>query len=160
MRRLQRFIKSFFFLYQGSPVFKVTAIDQDTGVNDAIIYTIEGQPQPLVVTICCLQWVSKWEMFLFFPHCLTDSTADGLFEISRDSGQISVSSAIDREVTGDTVTLTVKVQLFFFSSLLTNNILYKYNKLVHGIICCSSKYYSECTQLNGDKSLAFLFYLT
>uniref|UniRef100_A0A4W6CUD7 Cadherin domain-containing protein n=1 Tax=Lates calcarifer TaxID=8187 RepID=A0A4W6CUD7_LATCA len=62
----------------GSPVFKVTAIDQDTGVNDAIIYTIE------------------------------DSTADGLFEISRDSGQISVSSAIDREVTGDTVTLTVK----------------------------------------------------
>lgn len=48
----------------------------------------------------------------FFSHCLTESTADGLFNISSDSGIISVSSEIDREVTGDTVTLTVKVQLF------------------------------------------------
>ncbi|XP_071313789.1 cadherin-related family member 2 [Trachinotus anak] len=61
-----------------SSVFKVTALDQDTGVNDVIIYSIE------------------------------DSTPDNLFKISGDSGVISVSSGIDREVIGDTVALTVK----------------------------------------------------
>ncbi|MEQ2241486.1 hypothetical protein ILYODFUR_025777, partial [Ilyodon furcidens] len=59
-------------------VLRVTAIDQDKGINDNIIYTIE------------------------------DSTADGLFKISENDGIISISSAIDREVIGDTVTLTVK----------------------------------------------------
>ncbi|XP_023275085.1 cadherin-related family member 2 [Seriola lalandi dorsalis] len=59
-------------------VFKVTAIDQDTGVNDEIIYSIE------------------------------DSTEVGLFGISGHGGVISVLSAIDREIIGDTVTLTVK----------------------------------------------------
>ncbi|MED6240046.1 hypothetical protein ATANTOWER_015274 [Ataeniobius toweri] len=59
-------------------VLGVTAIDQDKGINDNIIYTIE------------------------------DSTADGLFKISENDGIISISSAIDREVIGDTVTLTVK----------------------------------------------------
>ncbi|XP_069026957.1 cadherin-related family member 2 [Embiotoca jacksoni] len=59
-------------------VFRVTALDQDTGVNDNMIYSIE------------------------------DSTADGLFTISENDGVITVLSAIDREVIGDTVTLTVK----------------------------------------------------
>uniref|UniRef100_A0A3Q2U6F5 Cadherin domain-containing protein n=1 Tax=Fundulus heteroclitus TaxID=8078 RepID=A0A3Q2U6F5_FUNHE len=67
---------------ENSPVDKsvltVTAIDQDRGINDKILYSIQ------------------------------DSTADGLFKISQDDGIISVSSGIDREVTGDTVTLTVK----------------------------------------------------
>lgn len=36
-----------------------------------------------------------------------------MFKISRDDGVITVASSIDREVTGDTVTLTVKVQLLF-----------------------------------------------
>ncbi|XP_041847203.1 cadherin-related family member 2 [Melanotaenia boesemani] len=62
----------------GTSVFQVTAIDPDTGILDKMIYTIE------------------------------ESTADGLFVISRDDGIISVLSAIDREVVGDTVTLTVK----------------------------------------------------
>ncbi|XP_072251400.1 cadherin-related family member 2 [Leuresthes tenuis] len=62
----------------GTSVFQVTAIDQDTGINDPMIYSIE------------------------------DSTVEGLFEISRDNGVISVLSNIDREVVGDTVTLTVK----------------------------------------------------
>ncbi|KAM8909839.1 cadherin-related family member 2 isoform 2-T5 [Spinachia spinachia] len=59
-------------------VLKVTALDQDTGVNDAIIYSIE------------------------------ESTAEGLFTISGKDGTISVLSYIDREAIGDTVTLTVK----------------------------------------------------
>ncbi|XP_067375657.1 cadherin-related family member 2 isoform X2 [Channa argus] len=64
----------------GQTVLRVTAIDKDTGVNNDIIYSIEG------------------------------STADGLFTISNDGGVISVFSHIDREVTGDTVTLTVKAK--------------------------------------------------
>lgn len=59
-------------------VLKVTAIDQDKGVNDDIIFSIEN------------------------------STAEGLFKISPTDGVISVLSNIDREVIGDTVTLTVK----------------------------------------------------
>ncbi|XP_030595412.1 cadherin-related family member 2 [Archocentrus centrarchus] len=59
-------------------VLKVTAVDQDRGVNDEIIYSIE------------------------------DSTEDGLFKISSSDGIISILSAIDREAFGDTVTLTVK----------------------------------------------------
>ncbi|XP_034399067.1 cadherin-related family member 2 [Cyclopterus lumpus] len=62
----------------GKSVFKVTALDQDTGVNDDIIYSIE------------------------------DSTAEGLFSISSPRGVISVLSNIDREDIGDTATLTVK----------------------------------------------------
>ncbi|XP_037531307.1 cadherin-related family member 2, partial [Nematolebias whitei] len=59
-------------------VFKVSAIDQDKGINDDMIYTIE------------------------------DSKPPGLFKMSQNDGVISVSSVIDREVTGDTVTLTLK----------------------------------------------------
>ncbi|XP_035505780.2 cadherin-related family member 2 isoform X2 [Scophthalmus maximus] len=59
-------------------VFKVLAIDLDTGVNDVINYSIE------------------------------DSTPEGLFQISRTDGVISVMSAIDREVVGDIVNLTIK----------------------------------------------------
>ncbi|XP_060935794.1 cadherin-related family member 2 [Limanda limanda] len=59
-------------------VLKVIAIDQDIGINDVINYSIEN------------------------------STPAGLFKISRDNGIISVMSPIDREVVGDTVTLTVK----------------------------------------------------
>ncbi|KAM9740407.1 cadherin-related family member 2 [Menidia menidia] len=62
----------------GSPVLQVTAIDQDTGINDVMIYTIES------------------------------ATIEDLFSISQDSGLISVQSVIDREVVGDVVTLTVK----------------------------------------------------
>ncbi|XP_040904362.1 cadherin-related family member 2 [Toxotes jaculatrix] len=62
----------------GTSVLKVTAIDQDTGVNDDIIYSIE------------------------------DSTADDLFKISSKDGVISVMSTIDRETIGDTVTVVVK----------------------------------------------------
>ncbi|XP_034739128.1 cadherin-related family member 2 [Etheostoma cragini] len=63
---------------QGKSVFKVTAIDRDTGINDAMIY------------------------------CIENSTVDGLFEISTTDGDITVLSAIDRELIGDTVSLTVK----------------------------------------------------
>ncbi|XP_077589784.1 cadherin-related family member 2 [Stigmatopora nigra] len=59
-------------------VFTVTAIDQDTEINDKIIYSIE------------------------------DSSEDSLFRIASDSGIISVAAAIDREEIGDTVTMTVK----------------------------------------------------
>uniref|UniRef100_A0AAZ1XT94 Cadherin domain-containing protein n=1 Tax=Oreochromis aureus TaxID=47969 RepID=A0AAZ1XT94_OREAU len=59
-------------------VLKVTAVDQDRGVNDAIVYSIE------------------------------ESSEAGLFKISSSDGVISVQSGIDREVIGDTVTLTVK----------------------------------------------------
>ncbi|XP_071772586.2 cadherin-related family member 2 [Centroberyx gerrardi] len=59
-------------------VFEVTAIDQDRGINDDMIYSIEN------------------------------STADGLFNISQKDGVISVNSEIDREVIGDSVTLIVK----------------------------------------------------
>ncbi|XP_023144481.1 cadherin-related family member 2 [Amphiprion ocellaris] len=62
----------------GTAVVQVTAIDMDTGINDVIIYSIE------------------------------DATVDDLFEISSNDGIISVLSTIDREVIGDTVTLTVK----------------------------------------------------
>ncbi|KAK1903616.1 Cadherin-related family member 2 [Dissostichus eleginoides] len=62
----------------GSSVFEVTAMDQDTGVNDILHFSIE------------------------------DSTAVGLFTISQIGGVISVLSGIDREKIGDTVTLTVK----------------------------------------------------
>ncbi|KAG7518021.1 cadherin-related family member 2 [Solea senegalensis] len=61
-----------------STVFKVNAIDPDIGVSDVIHYSIE------------------------------DSTVEGLFRISRTDGVISVMSAIDREVVGDTISLTVK----------------------------------------------------
>nr|XP_033948086.1 cadherin-related family member 2 [Pseudochaenichthys georgianus] len=60
-------------------VLRVTAMDQDTGVNDKLLFSIE------------------------------DSTAAvGLFNISQIDGIIFVSSDIDREEIGDTVTLTVK----------------------------------------------------
>ncbi|XP_069387507.1 cadherin-related family member 2 isoform X3 [Paralichthys olivaceus] len=59
-------------------VFKVTAMDQDIGINDVIHYSI------------------------------INSTEAGLFKISRDNGVISVMSPIDREHVGDTVSLTVK----------------------------------------------------
>lgn len=49
----------------------------------------------------------------FPPHCLTGSTTEGLFHISSDNGVISVAGPLDREVTGDTVNLTVKVELLF-----------------------------------------------
>ncbi|XP_051275135.1 cadherin-related family member 2 isoform X2 [Dicentrarchus labrax] len=62
----------------GKSVLTVTAIDQDLGINDKLIYSIQ------------------------------DSTPDGLFTISSDTGIISVSAAINRETIGDTVTLTVK----------------------------------------------------
>ncbi|XP_068449764.1 cadherin-related family member 2 [Clinocottus analis] len=62
----------------GQSVLKVTALDQDTGINDDIVYSIE------------------------------DSTSEGLFTISSPGGVISVLSHIDREAIGDTVTLTVK----------------------------------------------------
>ncbi|XP_061691930.1 cadherin-related family member 2 isoform X2 [Syngnathoides biaculeatus] len=61
-----------------SPVYTVTAIDQDTQINDKIIYSIEK------------------------------STADGLFKISMNDGLISVASIIDREKIGDNVILTIK----------------------------------------------------
>ncbi|XP_056456376.1 cadherin-related family member 2 isoform X2 [Gadus chalcogrammus] len=63
----------------GTPVLTVLALDQDTGVNDIMTYTIEagsGEPVPFI--------------------------------ISEDTGVISVSSAIDRETIGDSITLTVK----------------------------------------------------
>ncbi|XP_029956873.1 cadherin-related family member 2 [Salarias fasciatus] len=68
---------------QNTFVFKVTAVDQDTGVNDPIIYSIE------------------------------DSTEDGLFNISESDGVISVQKEFDRELQQefdilDVVTLTVK----------------------------------------------------
>ncbi|XP_047441441.1 cadherin-related family member 2 [Mugil cephalus] len=59
-------------------VLKVIALDQDTGVNDRVAYSIQN------------------------------SSASGLFKIRPDDGTILVSSAIDREAVGDTVTLTVK----------------------------------------------------
>ncbi|XP_056143587.1 cadherin-related family member 2 [Lampris incognitus] len=71
---------------EGSPldtvVFRVTAIDPDTEINDEIIYSI--QPSP-------------------------GSAVDGLFAISGKDGIISVKSAIDREVLdNDVLTLIVK----------------------------------------------------
>ncbi|TKS72538.1 Cadherin-related family member 2 [Collichthys lucidus] len=69
-------------VFENSPlafsVFQVTARDQDLQVNDRMIYSIES------------------------------STPDGLFQIAGDTGIISVKSEIDREVTGDIATLTVK----------------------------------------------------
>nr|XP_057918883.1 cadherin-related family member 2 isoform X2 [Doryrhamphus excisus] len=59
-------------------VFTATAIDPDIDINDRIIYSIE------------------------------DSTADGLFKISSETGIIHVMSTIDREVIGDAVTMTIK----------------------------------------------------
>ncbi|XP_077389123.1 cadherin-related family member 2 isoform X2 [Festucalex cinctus] len=59
-------------------VYTVTAIDQDTDINDRIIYSIE------------------------------DSTEDGLFKISSNNGTIYVASEIDREKIGDVVTMTIK----------------------------------------------------
>ncbi|XP_068182001.1 cadherin-related family member 2 [Antennarius striatus] len=62
----------------GKTVLKVTAMDQDTGINDDIIYSIEN------------------------------SSADGLFNISREDGVICILSNIDREIIGDVVELIVK----------------------------------------------------
>ncbi|XP_061540968.1 cadherin-related family member 2 isoform X2 [Phycodurus eques] len=59
-------------------IYTVTAIDQDTEINDNIIYSIQ------------------------------DSTAEGLFKISINDGIISVDSTIDREEIGDNVILTIK----------------------------------------------------
>lgn len=53
---------------------------------------------------------------------MTDSTPEGLFQISRTDGVISVMSAIDREVVGDIVNLTIKVPLYFSPLSLTNNV--------------------------------------
>lgn len=66
----------------GSTVCKVTALDQDRGINDDIIYSIEA------------------------------ATVAGLFAIAPDTGVITVSSEIDREEFGDddSVTLTVKAR--------------------------------------------------
>lgn len=69
-------------------VLKVTAVDPDIGVSDAISYSIE------------------------------ESSADGLFKISTSDGVISVLSEVDREVIGDTVTLTVKVHFYFIVNFL------------------------------------------
>lgn len=48
-----------------------------------------------------------------FLTSLPDSTVEGLFKISEDTGVISVLSEIDREMTEDMVILIVKV-LFSF----------------------------------------------
>lgn len=53
-----KFTENLFFLCQGMSVFKVTAIDQDTGVNDYILYSIEGRPQSKT-------WRESWENVLF-----------------------------------------------------------------------------------------------
>lgn len=53
-----------------------------------------------------------------FLTSLPDSTVEGLFRISEDTGVIAVSSEIDREMTEDIVTLTVKVQFSFAPKLL------------------------------------------
>ncbi|KAF7664411.1 hypothetical protein LDENG_00178890 [Lucifuga dentata] len=62
----------------GMSVLKVTALDQDTGINDNINYSIES------------------------------STVNDLFSIQINDGVITVQSWIDRELVGDNVTLTVK----------------------------------------------------
>lgn len=54
---------------------------------------------------------------------MTDSEADGMFKISRDDGVISIASDIDREVTNDIVTLTVKVLFVYFNTVSGINIL-------------------------------------
>lgn len=62
-------------------------------------------------------------LIFFLSHILPPgTTAEGLFEISADTGLITVSSQIDREKTDDVVTLTVKVphsltSVFFYSFL-------------------------------------------
>lgn len=61
---------------------------------------------------CCLHVFSKVLFSSAFLR-LTGSTTEGLFKISSDDGVISVAAPIDREITGDTVNLTVKVELLF-----------------------------------------------
>ncbi|KAM6977843.1 cadherin-related family member 2 [Aplochiton taeniatus] len=65
----------------GTSVFTVRAIDQDTGINDKITYSIDS------------------------------STAEGLFEINADSGIVAVKSDIDREALLDSATINAVVLL-------------------------------------------------
>ena len=48
----------FGFLFQDQSVIRVTALDQDKGINDAMVYTIEGEPHQLGST-GCFHLVSK-----------------------------------------------------------------------------------------------------
>lgn len=62
-----------------------------------------------------------------FSHCLTESGSSDLFKITPNDGIIQVSSDIDREVVGDSVTLTVKVHFsVFFSVCALSDIYYTY----------------------------------
>lgn len=56
---------------------------------------------------------------------MTASSVEGLFKISRNDGTISVLAQIDREVVGDTITLTVKVQFVFFNPIQIITVLLK-----------------------------------
>lgn len=56
---------------------------------------------------------------------MTASSVEGLFKISRNDGTISVLAHIDREVVGDTITLTVKVQFVFFNPIQIITVLLK-----------------------------------
>lgn len=92
-------------------MLQVTAIDPDTGIIANLTYSIEGIAQAIIVllTRCWIRSVVHVSFF-FLSHILPPgTTAEGLFEISADTGLITVSSQIDREKTGDVVTLTVKV---------------------------------------------------
>lgn len=60
----------------------------------------------------------EWQYNILFPHYFTESSEAGLFKISTSDGVISVLSEIDREVIGDTVTLTVKVHFYFIVNFL------------------------------------------
>lgn len=79
-------------------------------------WRLYSPPSGIMVSVVCM--CSK--RCCFPPHCLTGSTTEGLFKISSDDGVISVAGPIDREVTGDTVSLIVKVQLLFKFVLVLN----------------------------------------
>lgn len=87
-------------------MLQVTALDPDKGINDLMIYSIEGSCKKRKKVTPCY----SWEYMICFLPVFKDSTVDGLFKISENGGIISVASGIDREVTGDTVTLNVKVR--------------------------------------------------
>lgn len=98
-------------VFQGTSVLQVSATDPDTGINAALTYSIEGitHTNSSVTNVMLNLTTSK---NVSFPHILSpDTTVEGLFRIGAETGIISVSSEIDRENTGDVVTLTVKVPL-------------------------------------------------
>lgn len=95
--------------HQGEPILTVTAIDQDSGLNYAILYSIESEHQRVLCANTTTSGIFMDELEHHLLFASGSSSEPNPFSIAEDTGAITVKSDIDRETIGDSIVLSVKV---------------------------------------------------